>query len=334
MSVIQGEFLFLYPWVLLLLLGIPCAVWWILVHQRRYWHDAFEFSQISVLKTLRRNRHVILHQRVLPLLLLLSLSSGIIGLAQPAFKTRVPMHNSYLMLVLDISVSMEATDLSPSRLAVARNAAIDFVKTLPDDVKLGLEFFAGNNYLVSPPIEDHKLIIEYLKSLRQEDLRPGTAMGDALIVAIESLQATILAGSSAKPESNGMKASKQHQGTVILLTDGENNLGISPLQSADQAARQKITVFTIGMGEETGAYVRGGIFTHLDEATLQAIAQQTGGSYYRARSFKDFGDIYRKIGQKTLVYEEKTLGLMPWLLGLSTFTILLALFWMIRCRRF
>lgn len=328
----KGTFTFLWPWVLILLALVPGLALWVLVQQRRYWHDAFQFSQVMVLKSLKHARHQVFHQRVLPVLLLVALAFGIVGLAQPVWKTKVATQNSYLMLVMDISISMEATDLSPNRLEAARKAAIDFTSDLPEGVKLGLEFFAGNSYLVSPPVENHTLITDYLKSLEMEDLRPSTALGDALLMALDSLQATINQEVSVGNEKP--KPASQPQGSIILLTDGESNMGISPLLAVEEAVRQKVTVHTIGMGEETGAFVRGGIFTHLDETTLKTIAQQTGGDYYRARSFNDFKDIYGKITQKTLTYEEKVLPLMPWCLSLSLVCLLWAIVWGTLHRRF
>lgn len=328
----KGSFEFLYPWVLPALVVVPGLVVWFLVGQRRYWRDAFAFSQVSALKQLRHLRHAVWIQRVLPVLVLLALTATLVGLAQPVWKTKVATQNSFLMLVMDISISMEATDLSPNRLEAARNAAIDFTKNLPEDVRLGLAFFAGNTYLVSPPMSEHAQIVDYLKSLKHDDLRPGTAIGDALLGALESLRTTIQQAPPMKLTPKGQP--NQPQGAIILLTDGESNLGIAPATAVEEAKLQRVRVFTIGMGEEAGAYVRGGIFTHLDEPTLMSIARETGGSYYRARSFNDFKEIYREIGEKTLHYEEKTLSLMPWCLGVASLCLLGAFGWAVQYRRF
>ncbi len=319
------------PWWLLGLGLIPVLAIWFLWQQRQYWHDAFAFSQLAVLKQIRQSKHLLLNQRILPLCLLLALLFSTIGLAQPYWKSRFATQNSILMLALDISISMEATDLAPNRLEAAKTAAIQFTDDLPSHILIGLSFFAGNNYLVSQPIENHQLIIEYLKSLKKEDLRPGTAIGDALLTALDSIQGAL---NQHAPLHQDQIKSSQHEGSIILLTDGENNLGISPLLAVEQALKQHVTIYTVGMGDESGAYVRDGIFTHLDEPMLQNIAQQTGGEYFRARSFKDFQEIYRKIGQKALSYEEKKLSLMPLCFGISTFFLLCAFFWLTRYRRF
>lgn len=336
---LKGEFTFLYPWVLGFLILVPGLVIWFLVQQRRYWRDALSFSQVSLVRNLRHLKHQALHQRVLPLFLVTALMAGIVGMAHPTLVTRVATQNSYLMLVLDISISMEANDLSPNRLDAAKKAAIEFARELPDGVMLGLTFFAGNTYLVSPPTDDHKLIAAYLNSLTKEDLRPGTAVGDALLLAMDSLGMAIrnnlaLPGNRQNNGSGKKTGTQKSPGTIILLTDGESNLGVSPYMAVEEAIKQGVTVFTVGVGEETGAYVRGGIFTHLDESTLMTIAQQTGGTYYRARSFGDFRDIYTKISRKTLVYEEKQVSLMPWFLGATLVLVLGGFAWSVHRRRF
>ncbi len=327
-----ANFKFLYPWVLLLLLLIPALGTWFLFQQRKYWRDAFNFSQVSLLKTLKHTKHPILYQRVVPSLLLIALSISILGLAHPIWRTKVATQDNYLMLTLDISLSMEATDISPNRLESAKAAAIDFVKNLPEDTKVGLELFAGNNYLITPPVTDHQLVIAYLKSLELKDLKEGTAIGDAITTALQTLQSSI------HPDDTKSKADSpppnQSQGTIILLTDGENNLGISPLQAATDAQNQHVTIDTVGMGQQTGTYIEGGIFTHLDEPTLQGIAYQTGGHYYRVKSFQDFKEIYRQISQETLHFEEKNLDLTPWCLGIAFLFTIAAFIWGIRYRRF
>jgi Ca-activated chloride channel homolog len=329
---IKGEFSFLYPWVLILLGTIPLFALWFLVRQRKYIRDAVEFSQVSLLKDLSQLKHQVLLQRLLPVLLISAWGFGIVGLAQPVWKTKVATQNSYLMLVMDISISMEATDLSPNRLEAAKQAAIEFTRDLPDGVKLGLAFFAGNTYLVTPPIEDHKLVGQYLESLKKEDLRPGTAIGDALLTALDSLSGAI--SQTIPTNEKEQSKSSQPQGSIILLTDGESNLGLPAQAAVEEAYKQHVTVYTVGMGEESGAYVRGGIFTQLDESTLMTIAQVTGGEYYRAKSFHDFREIYHKISQKTLGYEETKISLTPWFLAATMLLILSAFGWGVQGRRF
>lgn len=324
----KGAFGFLQPTWLLLLLLIPLAVLWIFWEQRRYWRDAFAFSQVSLLQKLNRVRHPLLRQRVLPLLLVLLLAVSIVGLAQPVLRTKVASENSYLMLVLDISISMEATDIAPNRLEAAKTAATEFIRELPDNIKAGLTFFSGNTYLLSPPVADHQVLIRYLDSLKKEDLRPGTAIGDAMLTGIESLQTAV-----SQAESPTKKAPPV--GTaLILITDGESNLGISPVYAVEEALRQRVRVFTVGMGEESGAYVRDDIFTHLDEPMLRNIAQQTGGEYFRARSFQDFRRIYDRISEKALGLEEKRISLMPVCLALAALFSIGGLVWVVRSRQF
>lgn len=328
-------FSFQWPWALLLLLVVPLLAVWFLITQRSYWRDAFAFSQLQILESLSDKRKQVWSQRIVPGLLLFSLSLLIAGLAQPVWKTRVATQNTYLMLVLDISISMEATDLRPNRLEAAKRAAIEFTQELPGTVQLGLVYFAGNSYLLAPPSQNHRQVLEHLKALQLQDLRQGTAIGEAILSALDGLSIITqqkMPGTADAPGSG--VGTKQPQGSIILLTDGENNLGIAPQIALGEATQRRVTISTVGIGESTGAFVRGGIFTRLDEPLLQEIAAQTGGQYYRARSFKDFKKIYRDIAQKTLGLEEKTISLMPVCIGLAMLALLGTFVAGVRLRRF
>ncbi len=310
-------FWFEWPWMLLLLLAVPGLAWWFLTRQRQFWQDAFAFSQVSALSALQGNPKHVWLQRIIPLCLLAAVTTGIIGLAQPTWRTKVITHNSYLMLVMDISLSMEATDFKPNRLEVAKKAAIAFVEDLPREVKIGLELFAGNTYLVTPPVNDHHLVSAYLKSLTLQDLRQGTAIGDAIITATDAMTA---ASQGATPPTNSRPSEVQPgqpQGSLILITDGESNLGMSPAIAVQHAIENRLRIFSIGIGEETGAYIKDSIFTRLDETTLQSLAQQTGGTYFRASKLEDFQQIYERISQKTLGLEDKDVNLTVWCLMLT-----------------
>jgi Ca-activated chloride channel family protein len=315
---------FEHPWVLLFLLGVLGLFVWLLIAQRQFWRDAFAFSQVSVLTALKSRKNHVLHQRLAPMLMLLALTASIMGLSQPYWKTSVASHNGYLVLALDISISMEASDMAPNRLEVARSAATEFIRDLPENIEAGLTFFAGNTYLVSQPTRDHGLLTRYLDSLKKEDLRQGTALGDAILSGNEALNMALGQKSVSGPV----------QTALILLTDGESNMGVSPITAVDVARRNHMRIYTVGMGESTGAYVRGGIFTHLDEETLKMIARETGGEYFRARSFQDFRQIYRNISQSALGVEEKRESLMPWFLAVAALASAAACVWMVRFRQF
>jgi Ca-activated chloride channel family protein len=271
-----------------------------------------------VLRQLRHHPFAVWRQRDVPICLIAALAFGIIGLAQPVWHTQMAAPQSQLMLVMDISVSMEATDMRPTRLDAEKQAAVAFINDLPKEVEAGLVLFAGNTYLVSPPTQNHRPLVTYLKQLRKQDLRTGTAIGDAVLVAMDSLL-------KARQGASG--------GMVIVMTDGENNLGIAPRVAIEEARRQKVRLVTVGVGRSVGTYVRGGIFTRLDETMLTDMAEQTGGGYFRAKSGHDLKTIYRWIG-RTLVMKDRAFPLMPGCMGLSMLFLILGLAWMIRYRRF
>lgn len=316
---------FLQPEWLWGLVSVPVLLVWLLWVQRRYWLDAFHFSQVSLLQWVHRQPHIVWHQRVVPLCMLLAFSIALIGLAQPSLQTRVASPTSALMLALDISLSMEATDMAPNRLEAEKQAAIRFIETLPAETQAGLAFFAGNTYVASPPTTDHQSLLALLESMTLKDLRSGTALGDAVVTTLDSLSRS--GSSSSEAISSTGKA-------VILMTDGENNIGLGTDVARDEARRLKIPVFTVGLGDEAGTTIRKGLFTRLDETALQRLAIETGGDYYRVRKFSDFRRIYEPLSKKALIYRETQVSLVPFSLVGLLVLVLGAFGWGVTQRRF
>ncbi|MEZ4576050.1 MAG: VWA domain-containing protein [Vampirovibrionales bacterium] len=296
-------------WGLLLL---PTLAWLLLVAQHRHLHDRFAFSQIGLVRQLKTTG-LVWRQRWLPLLGLILLALVCVGLAQPRLTVMAPTKSSVMMVLFDISVSMEATDMEPNRLEAAKTTARDFIRQLPADVKVGLLFFAANSYVVSSPLDNRQQAIHALDSLEPGHLKEGTALGDALMVGYDTLngawQKLTQTGPdtpNTAPASPGQETTAPHSGkkpltaSMVLVTDGENNIGVSPHLAAMQLKQANVSVFTIGIGEDTGAFVRQNIYTRLDEAALRHISGLTDGQYYRARTLADFQPIYAAITEKTL----------------------------------
>jgi len=315
---------FLQPLWLWGLLTIPVLLVWLLWVQRRYWLDAFHFSQVSLLQLVSAHPHAVWQQRIGPLCLLLAYSFTLLGLAQPTLQTRVASLTSALMLALDISLSMEATDMAPNRLEAEKQAAIKFIETLPAETQAGLAFFAGNTYVASPPTTDHQSLLALLESMTLKDLRSGTALGDAVVTTLDSLSHS---ASATAPGSGQGKA-------IILMTDGENNMGLGTDVARDEARRLHIPVFTVGLGDEAGTTIRKGLFTRLDETALQRLALETGGDYYRVRKFGDFRRIYAPLSKKAQIYRETQVSLVPLCLAGVLLGVLSAFGWGITQRRF
>jgi Ca-activated chloride channel family protein len=223
-----------------------------------------------------------------PLLAALGLLLLITALAEPTLEksSQVTLRRGVnLMLALDISASMLADDIKPSRIEIARKAAADFIQNRRND-KIGIILFSGVPFLLAPPTEDRAPIVDRLLKIKPDRIGSGTAIGDALAAAIARLP---------------QQQQKQGQSAVILLTDGKSNRGrITPLTAARAATALGIKVYTIGFGSHAGAFlapVAGNPPQKvvLDEEPLKKIAQLTGGQYFRATGATELEQIYRQI---------------------------------------
>lgn len=232
-----------------------------------------------------------------------------------------------IMIAMDLSGSMLAQDFNPNRLEVSKTVAEAFVNQRIQD-RIGLVAFSKEAITLSPLTTDYDIVKKYLKSLQVGMLNDGTAIGMGLATAV-----------------NRLKESEVASKIVILLTDGENNAGyIDPMTAAEIAQEYDVKVYTIGMGTSGRSLIpqsrsAGGIFnygmgtTSIDEELLTAIAETTGGQYYRARDREELESIYDEIDrlEKTDIeinvfkrYKDKYRGFVMWSL------ILLGIEWLMR----
>lgn len=226
----------------------------------------------------------------------------------------VPITGRDLMLCIDISGSMNETDLysgntPATRMSVVKNVAQDFVSRREGD-RIGLIMFGTKAYVQSPLTHDHETVQHFLSEARVGLAGRSTAIGDAIGLGVKRLRE--------RPAEARV---------LVLLTDGENSEGaVDPLDAARLAADNDIRVHTIGVGSES----RGGLLgralgmrnSELDEVTLKSIAEQTGGQYFRARDQRELEQIYRSIDkleptQKDDVEFRPLRELFPWPLGLA-----------------
>ncbi len=281
-----------FPYLFLLVLLIPYAVWYILCH--RHAHPVMQFSSTDAFRFTRRSwREYLLH---LPFLLRMACFALIvIALARPQttnnWKT-TDVEGIDIMLCMDVSTSMLAEDLKPNRVKAAREVAIEFISGRPND-NVGLTLFAGEAFTQCPMTVDHAVLINMLQNMdcnmtAKGMLEDGTAIGMGLASAVSRL-----------------KDSKAKSKVIILLTDGSNNMGdISPATAADIAKSFGIRVYTIGVGTNGLAPypmpVAGGVQyiqvpVEIDTKTLQSIAGKTDGEFYRARNTASLHDVYKQI---------------------------------------
>jgi len=280
----------LHPWLLLLLLLVPAAVFFRFARFRR---AALRFPRPAAPAVLPRSWAVRL--RFLPAALYAAgLAALVVALARPArgySVDRVETEGHDIVLLVDTSTSMDATDFSTparrlTRLDAAKEVLRRFVAAREED-RLALIAFAGIPYVLSPLSGDHRWLAEQLDTLRTGMLDiDGTAIGDALASAV-----------------NRLRESEAKTKLVVLLTDGIQNAGsLEPLDAAEAAAALGIRVYTVGAQAEEvverGFF--GQVFTRpaeIDEPGLRAIAEKTGGKYFRARDMESLEKVYEEIDE-------------------------------------
>ncbi len=288
-----------FEWPLLLwsLAIVPLLFGLYMLAERRRRTYTVRFTNLALLKDVVGRRPG-LRRHIPALLFLLGLGALLVSLARPSAVIATPRDEASVVLVLDVSGSMAATDVRPSRMEAAQQAAQAFVDALPDSTRVGLVSFASRAQVVAPLTRDRAVVQAAIGTL---DADGGTAIGDGLAAGTQLLQR------SAAERSDGAPAAGAAPGTVVLLSDGATSGGESPERAAARAAEAGVVVHTVGLGQRnSNARVRGGARAELDEQALQAIARTTGGEYFYAAQSVDLESIYANIGSNVSWIEEKT----------------------------
>ena len=253
-------------------------------------------------------------QHIPPLIFLLGIVTLLVGFARPQAKIALPKQEGTVILAFDVSGSMAATDLTPTRMEAAQAAAIDFVKKQPLTVQVGVVAFSDSGFQVQMPTTDSSLVVAAIERLTPQR---GTSIANGINASLK----TITAGDALPPEvysyllltptptPTPVPPGVHTSAVIILLSDGENNENPDPMATAQTAADRGIRIYTVGIGSAAGTtvHVNGfSIHTQLDEATLQGIADLTGGKYYDAQSAKDLIDIYDGLNSQLVVRPENT----------------------------
>lgn len=225
----------------------------------------------------------------------MSLLLLIVALARPVAPLPVPAANLYVVLSIDVSRSMLAEDVAPNRMEATKAAAVDFVRAMPRGARIGLVTFSSFATLLVPPTNDHERVVRTIEALTTES---ATAIGDGLLEAVWALpgrtRPTDLSQPAAPPQG------RLPPGTVVLMSDGQNNRGVLPSDAARVARDQQVKVYTVGVGTPEGTYLNLGgrmIWVRLDEETLREIATITDGMYYHASSASELRRVYRTLGR-------------------------------------
>jgi len=215
--------------------------------------------------------------------------------ARPAFATEQSDHASIVMLAIDTSLSMEATDVSPSRLAAAQEAARNFLTSMPAHTRVGLVAFDGNVRVLAQPTEDHNTVAVALNQLR---LGEGTAIGSAIRTSLQAVQSAENSGTTTSTTVAGT-ASAAPTATIVVLSDGETTVGVPNDTAAQEAAAAGVPVSTISFGTPNGVVNDPSgqpVAVPVNGAALARIADQTGGQALTAQSASELKSVFAKLG--------------------------------------
>ena len=302
------------PLLLLALLVVPLALGLYVLAERRRMRYAIRFTNLDVLAGVVGDRY---RRRFLPLaLFLLALAALCIGMARPQHTTLVPRDRATVILVIDVSRSMQAKDVKPNRIGAAAAAVRTFLDRVPDRLQVGLIAFAGDPAVANPPTTNHDLVRKSLDTIEWFPSFGGTAIGDALAAAVKLGQQAVSGESGNLASATTAAPNTQTRGlvSILFLSDGAQTRGdLEPLAGADLAKAAGIPVYTVALGTPGGTLDFGGggggglgggyppfggrrVPVPPDPDTLRAIADRTGGEFFAAQSAKSLQSAYEKLG--------------------------------------
>jgi Ca-activated chloride channel family protein len=324
---------FLWADMLWLLLLAPALLAAYVVMLRRRRHAAVRYASLTLVRdSIGAGQRIRRH--VPPALVLLGLICALLAAARPTATVTLPSQYMTIALAMDVSRSMQATDVEPNRLVAAQNAAKSFINELPKNVRLGIVSFAGTAAVVQTPTESRD---DMLAAIDRFQLQRATATGSGLLLALSMLfpdEAFDLESAvfdsrfgigprptpldkrkSADPSKAGSQAREPVKpgsytgGVVILLSDGRRTTGPDPLDIAKLAADRGVRVYTVGFGTREGAAIdfEGySFYVRLDEETLKSVAKITGGEYFHAGTAADLRKVYETLNTRIALETRET----------------------------
>jgi Ca-activated chloride channel family protein len=287
--------MFLAPAYLLLLILVAALGLLYAVLQLRRKQYVARFSNVALLGSVAPRRPG-WRRHLTFALLLIALAVLSIGVAKPSKAVKVPRENATVMLAIDVSLSMKATDVLPSRIAAAKAAGQRFAELLPSRINLGLVSFGGAANLLSPPSLNRTEIEKQIGALQ---LQKSTAIGEAIFTSLQGIQVFNSAAQGDKSKAPPRK--------IVLLSDGTNTTGRSVTSAIAAAQKAKVQVSTIAFGTPDGYVTIDGQTSNVpaDDQTLNRIARQTGGSFHTAATESELNDVYNDIGSQIGYTTEK-----------------------------
>lgn len=302
---------FIWPLMLLTLLLIPLFVFMYLRIQRRRQKIVENIGSLGFVQDASGER--IGKRRHIPMaLFLIGLTIMLVASARPQATVSLPGLESTVILSFDVSGSMAATDIQPTRMEAAKAAAREFVGRQPSNVEIGVVAFSDGGISVQPPTKDQQAVLAAIDRLTPQR---GTSLGSGILASLNAIaisrgevpetatQLTPVPTPTPVPQGTYIPAA------IVLLTDGENTTSPDPIAAAQTAAKQGVRVYTIGVGSAAGTTLTVNnftVFTQLNEPMLQQIASITDGKYFNAESADDLREIYKNLDAQVVIKPEKT----------------------------
>jgi Ca-activated chloride channel family protein len=316
---------FLWPQFLWLMLALPLLVAvyvWLLRRKKKM---ALRYASLSIVReamgagqTFRRH--------IPPLLFLLAMAAMLLAASRPFAVITLPSQQETIILAMDVSGSMRATDVQPNRLVASQNAAKAFLAELPRSVRVGIVAFAGTASVVQSPTLSREDLVTAIDKFQ---LQRATAIGNAIVVSLAELFPNagidLASMTYGRNRANGIaidqapKEPKQEftpvapgsytSAAIILLTDGQRTTGVDSLEAAKLAADRGVRVYTVGVGTvdgETIGFEGWSMRVKLDEETLKAIANKTQAEYFYAGTAADLKKVYETLSSRLTVEKKET----------------------------
>lgn len=319
---------FLSPSLLWLLIAVPMLAAAYVLLLRRKKRAVVRYADVAVIKEALRPAQR-LRRHLPPFLLVLAIAAMLLAIARPTAVITLPSEQRTVVLAIDVSLSMRATDVEPSRLGAAQEAAKAFIAEQPSDVRIGIVSFAGTALLVQAPTNNREDLIAAIDRL---ELQRHTAIGSGLIMALATVfpdagidlesmifgPATRETGRGVALERAGKPETKEFtpvppgsypSAAIILLSDGRRTTGPDPMEAAKMVADRGVRVYTVGLGSAQGGtagFDGWSIYMRFDEEALKAIAQATRGAYFSAATAAELKKVYQELNTRFLLEKKET----------------------------
>jgi Ca-activated chloride channel homolog len=315
---------FLWPEFLWLELALPLLVVLYIWLMRRKKKVALRYASLSIFKEAMGPGQTI-RRHIPPALFLLALAAMLVAAARPMAVVSLPSNQQTIILAMDVSGSMRATDVQPSRLVAMQNAAKAFLAELPRHVKVGIVAFAGSAQVAQLPTVNRE---DLVTAIDRFQLQRATATGNAIVISLatlfpdagidlESLQTgrerqrgfSLDDKKQEKKEFVPVAPGSYTSAAIIMLTDGQRTTGVDPMEAAKLAADRGVRIYTVGIGTvdgETIGFEGWSMRVRLDEDTLKAIANKTSAEYFYAGTATDLRKVYETLSSRLTVEKKET----------------------------